>query len=301
MTHDADVIARPDPIDRDFVRGEHRYELLTWPEINEAVAQEKVVVLPIGSVEQHGHHLPLDVDVKLASSVCDAAGERAPETMLVLPPVSYGYTHHVMDFPGTINISPVTFVNMLIDIGTSVAYHGFRRIVMVNGHGSNHPLVEQAGRQITLTTGALCLNISWWQLIAEYWNEEVRESGPGGCAHACELETSMYMHVDPEGVRRDRIKGAPPDYLDLEGGPEWQKVDLTLGSGPATIVEWTSCTSETGAFGAPELATDEKGRLVFERSAERLAEMVAWFRTRPDLARRDRHTEPPSVELPFGF
>ena len=301
MTHDADVIARPDPIERDFVRGEHRYELLTWPEINEAVAQEKVVVLPIGSVEQHGHHLPLDVDVKLASSVCNAAGARAPETMLVLPAVSYGYTHHVMDFPGTINVSPVTFVNMLVDIGTSVAYHGFRRIVMVNGHGSNHPLVEQAGRQITLKTGALCLNISWWQLIAEYWNEEVRESGPGGCAHACELETSMYMHVDPEGVRRDRITGAPPDYLDLEGGAEWQKVDLTLGSGPATIVEWTSCTSETGAFGAPELATDEKGRLVFERSAERLAEMVAWFRTRPDLPRRDRHTEPPSFPLPFGF
>ena len=288
-------------VDGDFVRGEHRYELLTWPEINEAVAQEKVVVLPIGSVEQHGHHLPLDVDVKLASSVCDAAGVRAPETMLVLPAVSYGYTHHVMDFPGTINVSPVTFVNMLIDIGTSVAYHGFRRIVMVNGHGSNHPLVEQAARQITLKTGALCLNISWWQLIAEYWNEEVRESGPGGCAHACELETSMYMHVDPEGVRRDRITGAPPDYLELEGGAEWQKVDLTLGSGPATIVEWTSCTSETGSFGAPELATDEKGRLVFERSAERLAEMVAWFRTRPDLPRRDRHTELPSVELPFGF
>ena len=107
---------------------------------------------------------------------------------------------------------------MLIDIATSVAYHGFRRIVMVNGHGSNHPLVEQAARQVTLKTGALCLNISWWQLIADYWNEEVRESGPGGCAHACELETSMYMHVDPEGVRRDRITGAPPDYLDLEGG-----------------------------------------------------------------------------------
>ena len=295
------MIARPDSIERDFVRGEHRYELLTWPEINEAVAQEKVVVLPIGSVEQHGHHLPLDVDVKLASSVCNAAGVRAPETMLVLPAVGYGFTHHVMNFPGTVNVSPVTFVNMLIDIGSSVAYHGFRRIVMVNGHGSNHPLVEQAGRQISLKTGALCLNISWWQLIAEYWNEEVRESGPGGCAHACELETSMYMHVDPDGVRRDRITGAPPDYLDLEGGTEWQKVDLTLGSGPATIVEWTSCTSETGAFGAPELATDEKGRLVFERSAERLAEMVAWFRTRPDLPRRDRHTELPSVELPFGF
>ena len=69
-----------------------------------------MIVLPVGSVEQHGHHLPLDVDVKLANAVCLAAGERAPETMLVLPPVSYGYCHHVMDFPGTINVSPTTFV-----------------------------------------------------------------------------------------------------------------------------------------------------------------------------------------------
>jgi creatinine amidohydrolase len=288
-------------VDPGYVRGEHRYEHLTWPEVDEAVAQEKVVVLPIGSVEQHGHHLPLDVDVKLASAVCYGAGERAPESMLVLPPVSYGYCHHVMDFPGTINVSPTTFVNLLIDIGTSVAYHGFTRIVMVNGHGSNHPLVEQAGRQVTLRTGALCLNISWWQLIAEYWNEEVRESGPGGCAHACELETSMYMHVDGEGVRRDRVRGALPDYLAFEGGTEWQKVDLTLGSGPATIVEWTSQTSETGAFGAPELATEEKGRLVFDRTVERLVEMVTWFRTRPAPPRRENHAEPPPFELPFGF
>jgi creatinine amidohydrolase len=290
-----------DAVDSELVRHEHRYEHLTWPEVKEAVAQAKVVVLPVGAIEQHGHHLPLDVDAKLATSVCLAAGERSPETMLVMPPVSYGYCHHVMDFPGSVNVSPTTFTNLLIDIGTSVAYHGFTRIVMLNGHGSNHPLVEQAARQLTLRTGALCLNISWWQLIADYWNEEVRESGPGGSAHACELETSMYMHVDGERVRRDRIEGALPDYLSLEGGTEWQKVDLTLGSGPATIVEWTSAMSETGAFGAPELATEEKGRLVFERCTERLVDLVGWFRTRPDLPRRDRHAEPPPFDLPFGF
>ena len=274
------------------MRQEYRYEHLTWPEINEAVAQEKVVVLPVAAIEQHGHHLPLDVDAKLATSVCLAAGERSPASMLVLPPVSYGYCHHVMDFPGTISVQPTTFVNLLIDITTSVAYHGFTRIVLVNGHGSNHPLVEQAARQVTLRTGALCLNISWWQLIADYWNEEVRESGPGGSAHACELETSMYLHIDGDRVRKDRIKGAPASYLtDLEGGAEWQMADLTLGSGPATIVEWTSSTTETGSFGAPELATAEKGRLVFERTTERLVELVDWFRARPASERQEHHDE----------
>jgi len=289
-------------VDAESVRREHRYEHLTWPEINEAVAQEKVVVLPVGAIEQHGHHLPLDVDAKLATSVCLAAGARAPQSMLVLPPVSYGYCQHVMDFPGTINVSPTTLVSLLTDIGISVAYHGFTRIVLINGHGSNHPLVEQAGRQVNLRTGAVCLTMSWWQLIAEYWNEEVRESGPGGSAHACELETSMYLHIDGDRVRKDRVRGALATYLtEVEGGSEWQQADLTLASGPATIVEWTSTSSETGSFGAPELATAEKGRLVFERSVERLVELVEWFRARPAGERRDHHAKPPGFALPFEF
>src|SRR5688500_3773806 len=188
-----------------MVRQQYRYELLTWPEINEAVAQQKTIVLPVAAIEQHGHHLPIDVDARLASSVCYEAGKRAPEEMLVMPPVSYGYCNHVMDFPGTITVEPTTFVSMLVDITRSVAYHGFKRIVLVNGHGSNAPLVDQAARQTNLQTDALCLSVSWWELIAQFWNEEVRESGHGGSAHACELETSMYLHMDAAGVRADRV------------------------------------------------------------------------------------------------
>jgi creatinine amidohydrolase len=289
-------------VDAEAVRRQYRYEALTWPEINEAVAQEKVIVVPVGSVEQHGYHLPLDVDVKLASSVCAAAGKRAPETMLVLPPVSYGYCHHVMDFPGTINLQPTTFVNLLLDITRSVAYHGFKRILLVNGHGSNHPLVEQAGRQTNLQTDALCCTLSWWQLVADRWNAEIRESGRGGCAHACELETSMYLHLDGDGVRRDRIKGALPEFVtDVPDGEQWQWVDLTLGAGPASIISWTASYSETGSFGAPELATEEKGRLVFDHAVDRLVDLVGWLRARPRAPRREHHTAPPTFDLPFGF
>ncbi len=292
----------PPTVDEDAVRAEHRYERLTWPEINGAVAQRKVVVLPIGAVEQHGHHLPLDVDVRLASSVALEAGKRSPETMLVMPPVSYGYCPHVMDFPGTITIEPSTFVRLLIDIAKSVARHGFTRIVLLNGHGSNYHLVDQAGRQANLQTEATCCTLSWWDLAADYWNREVRESGPGGCAHACELETSMYLHLDEAGVRKDRIDGALPSFLtDGSGGEEWQRVDLTLGSGPASIIEWTSTYSETGSFGAPELATGEKGRLVFDHAVDRLVGLVAWLRDRPDTERRDLHASPASTGMPFGF
>jgi creatinine amidohydrolase len=289
-------------VDAEAVRRQYRYELLTWPEINEAVAQGKTIVLPVASIEQHGHHLPLDVDTKLASSVCYEAGARAPEEILVMPPVAYGYCNHVMDFPGTITLQPNTFVNMLLDITRSLAYHGFKRIVIVNGHGSNHPLVEQVGRQTCLQTDAECCTLSWWQLAADYWNREVRTSGPGGCAHACELETSMYLHLDGEGVRTDRVRGAIPDYMrDVPESEQWQWVDLTLGSGPASIISWTSSYSETGSFGAPELATAEKGRLVFDHAAGRLVELVRWFKSRSTPSRREHHATPPTFPLPFQW
>ncbi|UCH24281.1 MAG: creatininase family protein [Trueperaceae bacterium] len=288
--------------DQERVASEYRYEKLTWPDINEAVAQQKAIILPVGSVEQHGYHLPQDVDVKLASSIAVEAGRRCPEEILVMPPVSYGYTHHVTDFPGTINIEPTTFVRLLLDIARSVAYHGFKRIIILNGHGSNHPLVEQAGRQATLQTDALCLTLSWWQLVADYWNSEVRTSVvPGGCAHACELETSMYMHLDGDLVREDRIVGDLPDYMKLPDGDKWQYVDLTAGSGPATIVEWTSSYSESGSFGEPQKATRDKGAKAFEHATSELIALIKWFRRRPSLPRKLRHDTPPTFELPFGF
>jgi creatinine amidohydrolase len=289
--------------DRQAVSDEFRYERLTWPEMNLAVEQQKVIVLPIGAIEQHGHHLPLDVDVRLASSVALEAGRRAGGELLVMPAIDYGYCHHVMDFPGTINIQPSTFVNLLLDITRSVAYHGFRNIILINGHGSNYHLVEQAGRQTNLQTSAVCCTLSWWHLIARYWNAEVRESGAGGCGHACELETSMYLHLDPDGVRRDRIKDAKPKFS-LDGGSvadQWQWVDLTLGSGPATIVDWSSAYGDTGAFGAPELATEEKGRLVFDHAVEQLVAMARWLKDRPEDIRQDFRAHPSTTKLDFGF
>ena len=284
------------------VRNEYRYEKLTWPEINEAIAQKKVVVLPVGSVEQHGYHLPIDVDVRSASTICYGAGEKSPEDILVLPPFSYGYCNHVMDFPGTITIQPNTFVQALLDITKSLAYHGFKRIVLVNGHGSNAPLVEQVGRQTNLQTDALCLTLSWWQLIAEYWNEEVRESGPGGSAHACELETSLYLHMDEPAVLMERLEAAMPEFTSITpDAAKWQWVDLTMGAGPATITSWTSGYSASGAFGNPELATARKGKLVYERATDELVEMIRWFRNRPTEARRKLHREDPTIDYPFEW
>src|SRR5262249_29146366 len=105
-------------------RTEYRYNRLTWADMNEAIAAQKLVILPTGSTEQHGRHLPLDVDVFLCESVCLEVGRRAADRVLVLPPISYGLNLHHIDFPGTIHIEPETFIAFCLNITKSVAYHG---------------------------------------------------------------------------------------------------------------------------------------------------------------------------------
>jgi creatinine amidohydrolase len=279
---------------------EYRYEKLTWPEINDAVELGKVCVVPCGAVEQHGPHLPLDVDIVCPQGIAYGAGREVPDKMLVLPPVWYGYTGHVMDFPGTINTHFETFIHQVLDIAKSLAYHGFKKIVLLNGHGSNMPNLDLVARRTNLETDAECILAAWWNLLTvdKSFMPRWRQSKfPGGCAHACELETSLYLYLDGDNVRKDRIKNGVISFNE-EGSPfNW--VDL-LGAGPATIISWTSSYSETGVLGEAELATAEKGRQVYEEAVKQLVRFVTWFKDRPKDQRRDLHRRPPTMPMPWG-
>ncbi|MCE2451194.1 MAG: creatininase family protein, partial [Candidatus Latescibacteria bacterium] len=98
----------------------YKFDELTWPEVNQAVAMGKIPIIPTGSVEQHGHHLPLKVDHLCANAVATEAARLKPERALVLPPVNYGYVHHVMDFPGSLNIHYEHFIQYVLDITKSL-------------------------------------------------------------------------------------------------------------------------------------------------------------------------------------
>jgi creatinine amidohydrolase len=279
---------------------EWRYEKLTWPEINDAVELGKVCVLPCSAVEQHGPHLPLDVDVICPTEIARGAGRAIPDKMLVLPTYHYGYTGHVMDFPGTINTHFEHFIDGVLDIAKSLAYHGFKKIILLNGHGSNWPNLDLVGRRANLETDAECVPICWWSLLTvdKEFLPRWRESRfPGGCAHACELETSLYLYLDGDNVRKDQIQSGTISFNE-EGSP-FMWVDL-FGAGPATGISWTSSSSETGVLGEAELATAEKGRVAYEESVKQLARFIAWFKDRPKDVRRDRHRVPPTMPIPWG-
>ena len=174
---------------------------LTWEELRAAAARKPVVIQPIGATEQHGYHLPLNTDNYIVSRLCDAAGRRAPEELLIMPVIPYAFNAHHMDFPGVIAIQWDHVINYLIDVVNSVAAHGFDRFIFISGHGVNPPYLAVAANEVNVRTGALCASLLWTALADNV--PEVRESvAPGGMAHACELETAVMQYLDPERVRR---------------------------------------------------------------------------------------------------
>ena len=125
------------------------YQDLSWTELRDRTAADPVVVLPVGTTEQHGPHLPLATDYLTAGTIARAAVEQVSPRALLMEAVPYSFNEHHMDFPGTITIDVHTILDYIAQIGTSVAHHGFRHIVLFNGHGSNVPFLDVAARMIT--------------------------------------------------------------------------------------------------------------------------------------------------------
>lgn len=263
----------------------HLYREMTWPEVNEAVAQRRVVLVPVGAIEQHGPHLPIDVDNSFVEYICDETARRAPDAIVSVPPIHYGYNAHNMDFPGTIDIKMQHFIDYCCDLGESLAHQGFRRMLFVNGHGSNAPLCDLIARRLTVTTSALAGAVNHWQVA---WDviASLLEGGPHAADHACEWETSEYLALKPHLVQADRIA----DEITAErGGPRWLYPDLNTAR-PVHFMNWWSRMNTSGVSGTPTRATAEKGRQMLEATVTRLVTICGEFRDMPDGTRVDhRH------------
>lgn len=265
----------------------YMFASMTWEEVNEAIAERRVAVIPVGAIEQHGYHLPVDTDNLFVMRICETAAERAPETIVTLPPIHYGFNDHNMDFPGTISIKMQHFVDYLFDLGASLAYHGFKRILWVNGHGSNGPLCELAARRLTNETEALCGAINHWDLA---WDviTSLLEGGPYAADHACEWETSESLYLRPEAVYKDKIVDEIPAD---RGGPRWLYPNLVSGN-PVRFMNYWSRMSVSGVSGTPSKATAEKGEKMIETTIERLIQVARDFRALPDTPRVDYRIKP---------
>jgi creatinine amidohydrolase len=259
-------------------------ETMTWPEARRA-AQDggRVVLLPVGAIEQHGPHLPVDVDNRIVTWLCNEAARRCPNLILSVPPIHYGFNEHNMGFPGTVSVELENFMRYVFDVCHSFVRQGHTRVVMVNGHGSNAALCALVARRIVNETeDALAAAINHWDLARDL-AARIRETPVGGMAHACEYETSWYLFLAPEQVRMDR---AVPDMVPRRTEYVW--VDLMAGSGPAAFIDdWSRISNGSGVEGDPTTASAEKGRIYAEEEVTHLIRFCRQFKELKVAPRRD--------------
>lgn len=273
------------------MKSTYRYAEMTWPECDQAAVDGRVAVLPVATYEDHGHHLPIDVDVVLCTEICDRAVARIPTEAVLIPAVAHGYSPHHMDFPGTLTIGWETFVHYVRDVCLSLAHHGFGHVLIINGHGSNAPLLEMAARLTVLETDGrtLCASANHWGLYqARQTGNALRQSPYGGASHAGEYETSLYLALRPDLVQMDKavdeMSPLPPSF----------QTDLLLGKRPtashAQLMPFWSTMSESGVRGAATLGTREKGEQFLEAAVTGLIELIREFKEVPLRPRKDKHS-----------
>lgn len=262
----------------------YRYAELKWPEIKEYSKQNRVAIVPVGMIEDHGPHLPVDSDALTVEEICVRVARTIPEEVVLLPTLQYGYSPHHMDFPGAITIRGNILTEFVMDICRSLVRHDFRRILIVNGHGSNICFLEAAARMTIIENpNSLCALVTWSD-TSEFRTafEKVRESEAGGVSHACELETSVYLYLKPELVDMGK---AVKDISFPRSDHFWFDID----PGPVKMMEYWSTLSKTGIMGDPTKATAKKGEIAVNSAVDGLVQVVRELRSRPIRERVDHH------------
>ncbi len=236
---------------------------MTWPEARKCFREVDIALLPVGSIEQHGPHLPLDTDAfdagYLARMVAASCSEPRP---LVFPLISYGVSYHHDDFSGTISIGNETLSRLVYEIGMSAAKNGITKLVIINGHGGNVPALKFAAQMINRDA----------RIFTTVDSGETSDSDLAGICetpndvHAGEIETSTSLATRPQLVQMDKARKFIPEF----------SIDY-LNFSTKRSVEWfarTSKISSNGVLGDPTKASVEKGRKIWDVMIKNLVELV---------------------------
>jgi creatinine amidohydrolase len=243
---------------------------LTWEEVQERLdGGKRTIILPIGSTEQHGRHLPLGTDTMVAIALAEEAAQKTD--ILVAPPLWFGWSPHHMVLPGTITIRPEVLAEVVYDVVESLNQHGFDRFILLNGHR----IVNLSWLQIVGERAKRVLGVQVALFDPAYMSKEIVERlGWGPVGHAEEIESSHMWHCHPELVKMERAADHPhPPHRLYHIDPRHGGDTLSyVPSSPAEQETWVQASG--GTSGEPEKASQEGGREYHEHLVERLMEVI---------------------------
>lgn len=234
------------------------FDELTDPEIAAALARSPRVILPMGSVEQHGPHLPTGTDFFAARSIALAVAELTDA--LVLPLCPLGVTPMHMPYPGTVSLRPQTLQDVVWDIGSSLASHGCREFVILNWHEGNIPSLALVSEQLHRSLGLAVVTVQ-----ACYVAEEKFGPSAGGLTHGGKIEAWSVLSHRPDLVHLDRVA----DSGDRLRGELADRLRRDRSYQP--VLTDVRTMSTTGWYGDPGGATEEEARSFVASLAEEIA------------------------------
>jgi creatinine amidohydrolase len=241
----------------------------TWPELGDAIAEQSLAVVPLGSTEQHGPHLPLGTDHFIAEAFAREATDQTGH--LCTPPVNVGVSSHHRQFHGTMWLDPPVFRDYVENISRNLTYHGTDRIVYANAHGGNSEHLQEVARRLHEDGTAYAIEWMWNDSIPELVSDLFKNPGP----HAGPKETSVIEYIAEELVHTDQLEAARDNGIPITpDGPPRQHgaaVGFDTIEGP-----------ENGAFGDATEATPEKGQELFEAATDQLVQLLEWLAAQPD-------------------
>jgi len=234
---------------------------MKWPEVA-ALNRDTPVIIPVAALEQHGRHMPVFTDSLLTNELVRRVEERIGGRVLVAPLTWFGNSHHHMNFPGTLSAEPRLYLDLLNNLLENFIAHGFKRLIIFNGHGGNDVPAKQAvfetRQKHRQRSDLLLLSITYWHLEAEPWKADptIQQRVMG---HACEWETSMVLRIRPELV------GDLGSTMDVPPGNPFE---------PASRGWIMDDRSEPGHVGDPRGATAAKGEVLFQSFTAAAVKMI---------------------------
>lgn len=246
-----------------------------------AAAADKIILLPLGATEQHGPHLAVSTDTDIVTSLASAAEQALPGSILLCPPLAIGSSDHHLAFGGTLSMPPAFYTELVIHMVTSMLNNGFRKIVLLNGHGGNITPVKQAlsvlSHRFDESLQPDIALATYWELAGKAFAGAPPMQSPA-LSHACEYETSLMLHLFPakvwmnKAVRAQRPAGN--GYIPWEDDLPYRGV---------TMVKQTGFVSGNGSSGEPTLATAAKGEHLFREALAALLAFLQSFSNWPRL------------------
>jgi len=244
-------------------------------QLEEAAKSGAVVIVPTGSVEQHGPHSPMDVDIINSFSIAVETAMKVDRfPVIVSPPIWFGFAHYNRGFSGTITLSMDTYRNLLLDVVRSINANHFERVIILNGHGGNHAVNTSIKHELA-EENIFVLSLSWWELVKSEMKALATSDGDD-VGHGGEWETSVQLYLRPKLIAAEK---EVPDR-DLTN-PFSKEVQEFMPGWGAFAERRRDTEKHTGTMGDPTVATAEKGRAIVDAASTKLAKLAGEFHDLP--------------------